>query len=116
MVSRRGAAESGCLGWVLLIAIVAYVGTNVAAPYMRYYQFRDAVDQQVRYATFRNDDGIRKEIWSAADSLGLPEEAYHVTVERAPSAIRIFGSYDDSWKVLQYRRHVHFILDEEGPL
>ncbi len=116
MVSRRGASSSGCLGWILFIAVVAYAGVRIGAPYMRYYQFRDDVDQQVRYATFRNDDGIRKEIWSAADSLGLPEQAYHVTVERAPSAIRIFGSYDDSWQLLRYRREVHFIVDEEGPL
>jgi hypothetical protein len=116
MVKRRGAAETGCLGWILIIAIITYVGIHVGAPYMRYYRFRDAVDQQVRYATFRNNAGIRQEIWSAADSLGLPEEAYHVTVERAPSAIRIFGSYDDSWQLFRYTRSVHFILNEEGPL
>lgn len=116
MVRRRGAAQLGCLGWLLVVAIIGYVGTHVAAPYMRYYRFRDAVDQQVRYATFRSDDGLRKEIWAAADSLGLPKEAYHVTVERAPSAIRVFGSYDDFWQVLRYRRDVHFILDREGPL
>jgi hypothetical protein len=116
MVSRRGAIGIGCLGWLLIIAIVTYVGVNVGAPYMRYYRFRDAVDQQVRYATFRSDDGIRREIWAAADSLGLPEQAYHVAVERAPRAIRIFGVYDDSWRLLRYIRPVHFILREEGPL
>ncbi len=116
MVSRRGATETGCLGWLLVLAAVAYVGIHVGAPYMRFYRFKDAVDQQARYATFRNDDGIRKEIWSAADSLGLPEGAYHVTVERAPRAIRIFGSYDDSWKLFRYIRPVHFIINEEGPL
>lgn len=116
MVNRRGLAEMGCLGWMLVIAIVTYVGVHVGAPYMRYYRFRDAVDQQVRYATFRNDDGLRKEIWGAADSLGLPEGAYHVTVERAPNAIRVFGSYYDSWRLFRYTRPVHFILNEEGPL
>jgi hypothetical protein len=116
MVNRRGSTETGCLSWILVIAIIAYAGMHIGAPYMRFYRFRDAVDQQARYATFRNDDSIREEIWAAADSLGLPEEAYHVTVERAPSAIRIFGSYDDSWKLLRYTRAVHFILNEEGPL
>lgn len=107
--------ETGCLSWILVVAIIAYVGVHVGAPYMRYYRFRDAVNQQVQYATFRNDDGIRQAIWAAADSLSLPEEAYHVTVERAPSAIRIFGAYDDSWKLLRYSRVVHFSLNEEGP-
>ncbi|HEY7899012.1 MAG TPA: hypothetical protein VIC03_11440 [Gemmatimonadaceae bacterium] len=116
MVNRRGSTEMGCLSWLLIVAIIVYVGINVGAPYMRYYRFRDAVDQQVRYATFRNDDAMREEIWAAADSLGLPEEAYHVTVERAPSAIRVFGSYDDAWKLFRYSRPVHFILNETGPL
>lgn len=116
MVIRRAATELGCLAWILIIAITVYVGIHVGAPYMRYYRFRDAVDQQVRYATFRNDDGIRKEIWAAADSLDLPEEAYHVTVERAPSLIRIFGSYDDSWQLFRFTRPVHFIVNEHGPL
>jgi hypothetical protein len=116
MVNRRGAAGTGCLGWILLLAIVAYAGVNVGAPYMRYYRFKDAVDQQVRYATFRNDDHIREEIWAAADSLGLPEEAYHVTVERAPSAIRIFGAYDDTWRLLKYNHSVHFLINQQGPL
>jgi len=116
MVTRRGGSDLGCLGWLLTLAIMTYVVINVGAPYMRYYRFRDAVDQQVRYATFRKDDAIRQEIWAAADSLDLPEEAYHVTVERAPSSIRVFGSYDDSWKLLRYSRTVHFILNESGPL
>lgn len=116
MVTRRGASDIGCLGWILTVAIAAYLAINIGAPYMRYYRFRDAVDQQVHYATFRNDASIRQEIWAAADSLGLPEEAYHVTVERAPSSIRIFGSYQDSWTLLRYSRPVHFILNEHGPL
>jgi hypothetical protein len=116
MVSRRGAAETGCLVWLLMLAAVTYVGVHVSAPYTRYYRFRDAVDNQALYATFRDDDGIREEIWKAADSLGMPEKAYHVTVERAPSAIRIFAAYDDSWKLFRYTRPVHFILNEERPL
>ncbi|HEY8310173.1 MAG TPA: hypothetical protein VIG47_06430 [Gemmatimonadaceae bacterium] len=116
MVNRRGAAEAGCLGWVLVLAIAAYIGVQVGAPYLRYYRFRDAVDQQVRYATFRNDDHIRQDLWAAADSLDLPQEAYHVTVERAPSAIRIFGGYDDMWTLLKYNHSVHFLLNEQGPL
>lgn len=116
MVSRRGSAGMGCLSWLLILAIVVFVGIHVGAPYMRYYRFRDAVDQQVRYATFRSNDAMREQIWAAADSLGLPEEAYHVTVERAPSQIRVFGSYIDTWQLFRYSRPVHFILNEQGPL
>lgn len=116
MVSRRGYSEMGCLSWLLVLAIIVYAGIHIGAPYMRYYRFRDAVDQQVRYATFRNDDSIRKEVWAAADSLGLPEEAYHVTVERTPNKVRVFGAYDDSWTLVRYTRVVHFIVNSEASL
>jgi hypothetical protein len=116
MVNRRGNTEMGCLSWLLILAIIVYVGMHVGAPYMRYYRFRDAVDQQVRYATFRSDDAVREEIWAAADSLDLPEEAYHVTVERAPSEIRVFGQYVDTWQLFRYSRPVHFKLNVTGPL
>ncbi len=116
MVKRRGAAGVGCLGWILVVAIVSYVGMHVSAPYMRYYRFRDAVDQQVQYATFRNDDAIRKELWAAADSIGLPEPAYHVNVERSTGAIRVFTDYDDQWQLGDYIRFVHFKIDERGTI
>ncbi|MDQ2890484.1 MAG: hypothetical protein M3R65_08020 [Gemmatimonadota bacterium] len=116
MVRRRGAANIGCLGWILIISILAYVGNHVSGPYVRYYRFKDAVAQQVRYATFRDDDGIRKEIWAAADSLGMPEPAYHVNVERVPGAIRVFSAYDDHWELLSYIHVVRFIVDEKGTI
>lgn len=116
MVNRRGAASIGCLGWLLILSITAYVGVHVGTPYMRYYRYQDAIGQQVRYATFRNDDAIRKELWAAADSIGLPEAAYHLEVERVPGAIRVSGSYDDEWQLLRYIHLVHFIINQSGPI
>ena len=116
MVKRRGVAGIGCLGWILIVAIVSYVGLAVSAPYMRFYRFRDAVDQQVHYATFRSDDAIRKELWAAADSIGLPEPAYHVNVERSTGGIRIFAEYDDQWRLAEYVHYVHFTIDRVGTI
>ena len=116
MVIRRGLANIGCLGWILLLSIVAYLGTHIGEPYMRYYRFRDAVDQQARFATFRNDDAIRKELWAAADSIGLPESAYHLNVERTTGDLRIFGAYDDPWQLPHYIHNVHFVIDVENPI
>ena len=116
MVKRRGVANLGCLGWILIIAIVAYLGSHIAAPYMRYYRFRDAVDQQARFATFRSDDAIRKELWAAADSIGLPESAYHLNVERTTSDLRISGAYHDRWEIPHYIHIVRFVMDVENPI
>ena len=116
MVTRRGFANIGCLGWILIIAVGAFLGSHIGAPYMRYYRFRDAVDQQARFATFRSDDAIRKELWAAADSIGLPESAYHLNVERTTSTLRISGAYNDEWEIPRYIHVVHFVIDVENPI
>lgn len=116
MVSRRGSSMLGCLVWVVLIGIVGYVGAHVGEPYYRYYRFRDAVSQRVRFASVHKDAAIQSDIWAAADSLGLPEQAYHVQITRDSDTIRVTDSYEDSWTVLNYTRPVQFTLKFEGSL
>lgn len=116
MVSRRGSTTLGCLTWLLVIAIIVYVGTHVGEPYYRYYRYRDAISQRVRFAGARPDSLLRKGIWAAADSIGLPEGAYHVSIMRTSDAIRVFGTYDDSWTLFNYTRIVPFTLSFEESL
>lgn len=116
MVSRRGSTTAGCLGWLVVIAAIAFVGSHVAEPYFRYYRYRDAISQRVRFAGVRTDAAIRKDIWAAADSLGLPEEAYHVNIQRDSDSIRISGGYEDYWTLFNYTRGVPFTLNFQGSL
>lgn len=116
MVSRRGSTMIGCLGWALIIAAAAFIGSHIGEPYYRYYRYRDAISQQVRFAGVHTDAAIRKDIWAAADSLGMPEEAYHLDITRDQNKLHISGAYDDSWSVFNYTRSVPFTLDFEDSL
>ncbi len=116
MVKRPGATQLGCLTWILLVSLTAYAGIHIGAPYMRYLRYSDAISEEVRYATFRNDDAIRTHIWAAADSIGMPESAYHLTVERTTGSIHVYGSYDDEWVILTYFHLVHFIIEQKGTI
>jgi hypothetical protein len=51
-----------------------------------------------------------------ADSLGLPEEAYFIRIQRTQRTIRIQASYDDSWTIYKYTRPVHFDVDVQDTL
>lgn len=115
-MSRRGSTKVGCLGWALILAAGAFVGAQVGEPYYRYFRYRDAISQRVRFAGVRTDSAIRKDIWAAADSLGLPEEAYHLNITRDQNKLHVSGAYDDSWTVFNYTRPVPFTLDLEGSL
>lgn len=107
---------TGCLVWVLLVAAVAFVGSNVGPPYFRYYRYRDSISQRVRFAGARTDSAIRKDIWATADSLDLPEGAYHLNIIRDRGTIHVSGAYDDSWSLFKYTRPVSFTLDLKGSL
>ncbi len=111
MVSRPASTTIGCLTWLLVLAIVGYVASQVGQPYFRYYRYRDAIAQRVRFATLRSDSAIRAEIWTAADSIGLPEQAYHLRFQRDTSMLHVSGSYDDSWSILNHSRNVPFTID-----
>ncbi len=106
----------GCLGWLLIVAVAAYIGAHVGQPYFRYYQYRDAISQRIRFAAVRKDTDIRKDIFASADSLGLPEEAYHLDMVRDSGAFRVAGAYDDTWSLFNYTRTVPFTINAEARL
>lgn len=113
---RRGAVLGGCLSWVVVLGVLGYVTVHVGRPYYRFYRFKDAVEQQARFAQARTDDAIERDIWAAADSLGLPESAYHVRIVRDAWSIHITDQYDDSWSLPGYERSVRFTLDSRTNL
>lgn len=111
MVGRAGTSTLGCLTWLMLLAVLAYAGVHIGEPYFRYYQYRDAIAQEGRFASLRSDDDIRQNIWNNADSLSMPEGAYHISINRQAHSIKISTSYDDSWTISSYTRPVHFNVD-----
>jgi hypothetical protein len=97
MVSRRrGASTLGCLFSLLLVVAVIYFGVNVGAPYFRYYQFRDAMQQEVRFAERKTDSEIRASLRLKADSLDLPGPAQRINIRRTPSRIVIWTDYTET--------------------
>ena len=116
MVNRRGSAFSGCLTLLMVTLIIGHVGSKVGQPYYRYYQFRDAAAQQARFAALRSDTAIRNALWATADSLSMPESAYHLRILHKGRGIRIVGAYTDRWQLWRYVRPVHFEIDVEQSL
>jgi hypothetical protein len=100
----------------VLLVVAVYAGSAIGAPYYRYYRFSDIVNQEESFATIRSDDVMRHAIWATADSLGLPDDAYHLQIARDGGRVHISASYDDFWALPGYRRVVHFTVDDSSPL
>jgi hypothetical protein len=95
-VVRRAAGRSalGCLVALLLLTAALYFGVNIGEVYWTHYRYRDAMQQEARFAQLRTDQAIERRLVSLADSLGLPESARQVQIHRDQDARRIVISAD----------------------
>jgi hypothetical protein len=93
VTSRRGASTLGCLFAMLVVVAVVYFGVNVGVPYLRYYQFRDAMQQEARFADRKENAAIVTTLRLKADSLDLPAAAQRINVRRTPRLITIWTEY-----------------------
>ncbi|MGI8617627.1 MAG: hypothetical protein ACR2L6_00880 [Gemmatimonadaceae bacterium] len=96
--SRRGGSALGCLVPLLVITIVGYFAVHASDAAFRYYRFRDAMQQEARFAhrPRRTDEMIRQRLRAFADSQALPSEARDIKVHRTETRIRISADYSET--------------------
>ena len=115
MVTRRnGKSSLGCLMLLLLVAVVGYFGVNIGEAYFRFYQFQDAMRQEVRFAARNSDAAILRHLRAQVDSLGLPEAAADVMVQRNERQIEIEADYYEHIELPLGNRELHFNPRAEG--
>lgn len=106
--ARPGRSNLGCLIFALLLAGTAYFGYQVGVVYLRYYQFRDAIEQEARFAGRTTDTQIIDHLRAKADSLDLPAEAQKITVRRRLGTIRISTRYSETVEFPFFVRVIQF--------
>lgn len=115
MVRRRsGRGALGCLLTMLLFAVAIYFGVNIGEVYFRFYQYQDAMRQEVRFAQHNSDAVILKHLREQADSLGLPEAAGEVTLQRDGRHIEMESEYYEHVELPGVVRELHFNPHAEG--
>ena len=115
MVSARrpGRSTLGCLVLLALLAFAGYLAVNLGGAYWRFYQFRDAMAQQVRFADRDSSDTIVARLQAQADSLDLPPDARHVHVRRTSRGITIWSEYTETIQLLGVEREIDFLAHAE---
>jgi hypothetical protein len=115
MVRRRaGRSSLGCLLTLLIVAVVVYFGVGIGEAYFRFYQFQDTMRQEVRFAAHNTDSAILRHLRAQADSLGLPEAAGVVTLQRDGRHIELESDYYERIELPLTVREVHFNPHAEG--
>jgi len=110
VVNRRGASRLGCLILLLILAVGLYLAIDFGEAYFRFYQFKDAMGQEARFATTKTDDQITLRLAALADTLQLPPGAELVEIQRTPATITISSDYDEVIKLplkKEYILHFH---------
>lgn len=108
VTARRGASRIGCLLLALVLVAGAYFGVNIGEVFLRYYRFRDAMEQEAKFAQTRDDATIRSHLKAFADSLNLPEAAGRVSVRRFSKRIAISSNYTVTVELPLLVREFHF--------
>jgi hypothetical protein len=109
VVRRGGFSRLGCLIPLLILAIALFVAVDFGEAYFRFYQFKDAMGQEARFATTKTDDQITERLAALADSLQLPPGAELISIQRSPSVITISSDYDEVIKLpLKKEQVLHF--------
>jgi hypothetical protein len=106
--NRAGKGSLGCLLTLLFLAAVGYFGVNVGEVYLRFFQYQDAMKQEVRFAAHNSDAVILRHLRAQVDSLGLPESAGEVSLQRDGHNIEIESEYYEHIELPLTVREVHF--------
>ncbi|MEP6730393.1 MAG: hypothetical protein ABJE10_07135 [bacterium] len=93
VTTRRGISSLGCLVTLLLLAAAGYFGVGIGEHYFRFYQYQDSMRQEVKFAAHNSDAQILRHLRERADSLGLPEAAGEVTLQRDGRHIEMESEY-----------------------
>jgi hypothetical protein len=92
----------------MLLSAAGYFAVNVGEVFFRYYQYKDAMRQEVRFAAHNSDQVILRHLRTQADSLGLPEAAGEVTLQRDGRHIEIESEYYEHIELPLMVREVRF--------
>lgn len=104
--NRRGGGALGCLVPLLIVTIMGYFAAHASDAALRYYRFRDAMQQEARFASRprRTDDRIKERLRALADSLDVPVEGRRIDVRRTEQRIRISANYSETIDFLIFSR------------
>lgn len=116
VTTRRGAGKLGCLFSLLIAVTAGYFAVNIGEVYWRFYEFQDAMRQEVRFARSRSDEDIVRHLRALVDSIGLPEDAGRVRVRRTPRSITISSEYSEHVELPVFVREFRFQPSASGDL
>lgn len=101
-MNEFGGVKTKILVVILVLAAVAYYGTEVGSVYWRKYSLGDSVQQELAFVGQRSDEGIRQHIAQDIADMKLPPEARRFRFARNPQtrSLEFSVSYTETVNLL----------------
>lgn len=116
--NRAGKVPVKFLITLAVFAVIVYYGIGIVGSYVKYYQMKDEMRVQARFAANLTDTDIRRRLRTKATELQLPDDAQRVTIRRRarPREIVLTVSWPDTVTVPFYRWARTLRLEVRAPL
>jgi hypothetical protein len=90
---------------LVLAALVIFATWRVGSVYLRYYQFRDEVQQTAQFSGQRSETDLHGRVIEIAKEHQIPLDAERVKVRREENHTRIDASYVEQIEILPAYRY-----------
>ena len=105
---RAGITKVGCLTFVAVFVAAVYVAIPFGEAYFRYLNYKDAMKQELRFRSGQPDDRIKRDLQTAADSLGLPDGADSLRITRKDGQITVEAEYEEVIRFYRFQKVLRF--------
>jgi hypothetical protein len=97
---------------LVLAALIIYATWRVGSVYLRYYQFKDEVQQTAQFSGQRSENELHTRVLEIAREYQIPLDAERLKVRREDNHTRIDASYVEQIEILpSYRRPWEFTVN-----
>jgi hypothetical protein len=90
----RGAANVGCIIWLVILALVGYVLYKVVPVKVASAEFFDTMQEQASFGSIKDPKFIEYEILKKAEDLRLPVKKENLKITKMRESIKIEAHYE----------------------
>jgi hypothetical protein len=116
--SRAGKLPVKFLVTLAVFGGLVYYAIGAVGSYVKYYQMKDEMRVQARFAANLTDEDIRRRLRTKATELELPAEAQRITIQRRgrPREVVLTVSWPDTIPLPFYRWAHTYQVEVRAPL
>ena len=90
----RGAANVGCIVWLIILGLVGYVLYKVVPVKIATSEFFDTMQEQASFGSIKDPKFIEYEILKKAEELQLPVKKENLKITKMRDAIKVEAHYE----------------------